>query len=92
MRQAVRLAGRWRRSYSYKETFLYYGAPQAKLKVARLVYDRLILLNLLDERKFHLSQPVYLVASALFMVGSAALALSQSIEVMIGMRALQAAG
>ncbi|KIK42718.1 hypothetical protein CY34DRAFT_757045 [Suillus luteus UH-Slu-Lm8-n1] len=37
-------------------------------------------------------KPVYLVASALFMVGSAALALSQSIEVMIGMRALQAAG
>ncbi|KAG1745207.1 major facilitator superfamily domain-containing protein [Suillus lakei] len=37
-------------------------------------------------------KPVYLVASALFMVGSAALALSKTIEVMIGMRALQAAG
>ncbi|KAG1823574.1 major facilitator superfamily domain-containing protein [Suillus subaureus] len=37
-------------------------------------------------------KPVYLVASALFVVGSAALALSKTIEVMIGMRALQAAG
>ncbi|KAG1823581.1 major facilitator superfamily domain-containing protein [Suillus subaureus] len=37
-------------------------------------------------------KPVYLVASALFMVGSAALALSKTIEMMIGMRALQAAG
>ncbi|KAG2050022.1 vacuolar DHA amino acid exporter [Suillus hirtellus] len=37
-------------------------------------------------------KPVYLVASALFVVGSVALALSNTIEVMIGMRALQAAG
>ncbi|KAG2744791.1 MFS general substrate transporter [Suillus brevipes Sb2] len=37
-------------------------------------------------------KPVYLMASAIFVVGSAALALSKSIEVMIGMRALQAAG
>ncbi|KAG1763587.1 MFS general substrate transporter [Suillus occidentalis] len=37
-------------------------------------------------------KPVYLLASAIFVVGSAALALSKSIEVMIGMRALQAAG
>lgn len=44
------------------------------------------------KRGSHLSQPVYLLASAIFVVGSAALALSKSIEVMIGMRALQAAG
>ncbi|KAG1800278.1 major facilitator superfamily domain-containing protein [Suillus plorans] len=37
-------------------------------------------------------KPVYLVASALFVVGSVALAVSNTIEVMIGMRALQAAG
>ncbi|KAG2128725.1 vacuolar DHA amino acid exporter [Suillus clintonianus] len=37
-------------------------------------------------------KPVYLVASALFMAGSAALALSKTIEMMIGMRVLQAAG
>ncbi|KAG2343081.1 MFS general substrate transporter [Suillus weaverae] len=37
-------------------------------------------------------KPVYLVASALFVAGNAALALSKTIEVMIGMRALQAAG
>ncbi|KAG2109884.1 vacuolar DHA amino acid exporter [Suillus discolor] len=37
-------------------------------------------------------KPVYLMASALFMVGSAALALCQTIDVMIGMRAVQAAG
>ncbi|KAG1876802.1 MFS general substrate transporter [Suillus tomentosus] len=37
-------------------------------------------------------KPVYLVGSALFMVGNVALALSKTIEVMIGMRALQAAG
>ncbi|KAG2124456.1 vacuolar DHA amino acid exporter [Suillus clintonianus] len=37
-------------------------------------------------------KPVYLVASALFMAGSAALALSNTIEMMIGMRVLQAAG
>ncbi|KAG2156818.1 major facilitator superfamily domain-containing protein [Suillus bovinus] len=37
-------------------------------------------------------KPVYLVASVLFMVGSVALALCQSIEVMIGMRTVQAAG
>ncbi|KAG2101527.1 major facilitator superfamily domain-containing protein [Suillus cothurnatus] len=35
---------------------------------------------------------VYLLSSALFVVGSAILALSKTIEVMIGMRALQAAG
>ncbi|KAG1869014.1 vacuolar DHA amino acid exporter [Suillus subalutaceus] len=35
---------------------------------------------------------VYLLSSALFVVGSAVLALSKTIEVMIGMRALQAAG
>ncbi|KAG2109874.1 major facilitator superfamily domain-containing protein [Suillus discolor] len=37
-------------------------------------------------------KPVYLVGSALFMAGNVALALSKTIEVMIGMRALQAAG
>ncbi|KAG1876328.1 vacuolar DHA amino acid exporter [Suillus subluteus] len=37
-------------------------------------------------------KPVYLVSSALFVVGSAVLALSKTIEVMIVMRALQAAG
>ncbi|KAG1818699.1 major facilitator superfamily domain-containing protein [Suillus subaureus] len=37
-------------------------------------------------------KPVYLVASAIFVVGNTALALSKTIEVMIGMRALQAAG
>ncbi|KAG1720327.1 vacuolar DHA amino acid exporter [Suillus lakei] len=37
-------------------------------------------------------KPVYLVASAIFVVGNVALALSKTIEVMIGMRALQAAG
>lgn len=37
-------------------------------------------------------KPVYLVSSALFVVGSTVLALSQTIEVMTGMRALQAAG
>ncbi|KAG2146237.1 vacuolar DHA amino acid exporter [Suillus clintonianus] len=37
-------------------------------------------------------KPVYLVASVIFVIGNAALALSKTIEVMIGMRALQAAG
>ncbi|KAG2067817.1 MFS general substrate transporter [Suillus decipiens] len=37
-------------------------------------------------------KPVYLVSSALFVIGSAVLALSKTIEVMIVMRALQAAG
>ncbi|KAG2156791.1 vacuolar DHA amino acid exporter [Suillus bovinus] len=37
-------------------------------------------------------KPVYLVSSALFVVGSAVLALSKTIEMMIVMRALQAAG
>ncbi|KAG2049045.1 vacuolar DHA amino acid exporter [Suillus hirtellus] len=37
-------------------------------------------------------KPVYLVASAIFVTGNAALALSKTINVMIGMRALQAVG
>lgn len=87
MLRTCRSAGRSQHSSQYRETYRSSGAQPAKLKVERFVtfVGR-------SGSSSNVDQLVYIVATAIFVLASAILANARTIDVLIGMRIVQAAG